>query len=43
MNLKHLIEIEDALRIPRIVDLAQLAAGLSISIVELVNDGDNPN
>lgn len=38
INLKHLIEIEAGLRIPRINELVQLAAGLGISIDELVNN-----
>ena len=37
INLKHLINIEAELRIPRIEELAQLAAGLGISIDELFN------
>jgi len=37
INLKHLINIEAGLKIPRINELAQLAAGLDISIDELVN------
>jgi len=37
IRLNHLIKIEAGLRIPRINELVQLAAGLSISIDELVN------
>ena len=36
INLKHLIKIEAGLKIPRINELVQLAAGLGISIDELV-------
>ena len=38
INLKHLINIEDGLKIPRINELVQLAAGLDVSIDELVNN-----
>jgi transcriptional regulator with XRE-family HTH domain len=38
INLKHLIKIEAELRIPQINELVQLAAGLGISIDELVNN-----
>ena len=38
INLKHLINIEAGLKIPRINELVQLAAGLNISIDELVNN-----
>jgi transcriptional regulator with XRE-family HTH domain len=37
INLKHLINIEAGLKIPHINELAQFAAGLDISIDELVN------
>lgn len=37
INLKHLINIEAGLKIPRINELVQLAAGLDVSIDELVN------
>ena len=37
IRLNHLIKIEAGLRIPRINELVQLAAGLSISIDELGN------
>ena len=37
INLKHLIKIEAGLKIPRINELVQLAAGLGISIDELVS------
>ena len=37
LNLKHLINIEAGLKTPRINELVQLAAGLDISIDELVN------
>jgi DNA-binding XRE family transcriptional regulator len=36
LSLKHLINIEAGLKIPRINELVQLAAGLGISIDELV-------
>jgi len=38
IRLKYLVSIEAELRIPRINELAQLAAGLGLSIDELVND-----
>ena len=38
IRLKHLIKIEAGLRIPRINELVQLAAGLGLSIDELVVD-----
>ena len=38
LSLKHLISIEAGSRIPRINELVQLAAGLGISIDELVNN-----
>ncbi|EHQ90273.1 putative transcriptional regulator [Desulfosporosinus youngiae DSM 17734] len=38
VSLKRLISIEDESRIPRINELAQLAAGLGVSIGELVNN-----
>ncbi|OLN28904.1 helix-turn-helix domain-containing protein [Desulfosporosinus metallidurans] len=38
MNLKHLLKIEAGSKIPRINELVQLAAGLDISIDELVNN-----
>ena len=38
INLKHLVSIEAELRIPRIKELVQLAAGLGVSIDELVNN-----
>jgi len=37
IRLNHLINIEAGSRIPRINELVQLAAGLGISIDELVN------
>lgn len=37
LNINQLIKIEAELRIPRINELVQLAAGLGISIDELVN------
>ena len=36
INLKHYIKIEAGLKIPRINELVQLAAGLDVSIDELV-------
>ena len=38
VRLNHLISIEAGLKIPRINELVQLAAGLGISIDELVNN-----
>ncbi|AFQ42526.1 putative transcriptional regulator [Desulfosporosinus meridiei DSM 13257] len=38
VNLKHLISIEAGSRIPRISELVQLAAGLGVSINDLVNN-----
>ncbi|WP_242833822.1 helix-turn-helix transcriptional regulator [Desulfosporosinus sp. OT] len=38
LNLKHLIKIETELKIPRISELVQLAAGLGISIDELIDN-----
>lgn len=38
LNLKHLIKIESESTIPRINELAQLAAGLGISIAELIDN-----
>ena len=37
IRLNHLIKIEAGLRIPRINELVQLAAGLGVSIDALVN------
>jgi transcriptional regulator with XRE-family HTH domain len=37
VRLNHLIRIETGSRIPRMNELAQLAAGLGVSISELVN------
>lgn len=37
LNLKHLINIESGIRIPRINELVQLAVGLDVSIDELVS------
>ena len=38
VRLNHLIDIEAGFKIPRINELVQLAAGLDISIDELVNN-----
>lgn len=43
VRINRLISIETKSRIPRIGEIVQLAAGLDVSIDELINDKEGPH